>query len=91
MTPVVCAGAHATKAASNMNLYITISLHEFAHHHLAIMLPHRRAGKLQKNRAYKRFWRSFVTLERLNPMTGIDAFNELRWITIDTLPGHYPI
>jgi hypothetical protein len=22
---------------------------------------------------------------------GIDAFTELRWITIETRPGHYPI
>jgi benzaldehyde dehydrogenase (NAD) len=28
---------------------------------------------------------------RFGGKAGIDAFTELRWITIDTLPGHYPI
>jgi acyl-CoA reductase-like NAD-dependent aldehyde dehydrogenase len=28
---------------------------------------------------------------RFGGMAGIDAFTELRWITIETLPGHYPI
>lgn len=28
---------------------------------------------------------------RFGGRAGIDAFTELRWITVDTLPGHYPI
>ncbi|RYD47030.1 MAG: aldehyde dehydrogenase family protein, partial [Sphingomonadales bacterium] len=28
---------------------------------------------------------------RFGGKAGIDAFTELRWITIETLPGHYPI
>ena len=28
---------------------------------------------------------------RFGGKAGIDAFTELRWITLETLPGHYPI
>ncbi len=28
---------------------------------------------------------------RFGGRAGIDAFTELRWITIETQPGHYPI
>jgi acyl-CoA reductase-like NAD-dependent aldehyde dehydrogenase len=28
---------------------------------------------------------------RFGGKAGIDAFTELRWVTIETLPGHYPI
>ncbi len=28
---------------------------------------------------------------RFGGKAGIDAFTELRWITIETQPGHYPI
>jgi acyl-CoA reductase-like NAD-dependent aldehyde dehydrogenase len=28
---------------------------------------------------------------RFGGRAGIDAFTELRWITVDTAPGHYPI
>jgi len=28
---------------------------------------------------------------RFGGKAGIDSFTELRWVTVDTLPGHYPI
>ena len=28
---------------------------------------------------------------RFGGKAGIDSFTELRWVTIETLPGHYPI
>jgi hypothetical protein len=34
--------------------------------------------------------RSAATFGRRNPVSGADAFTEMRWFTLQTAPRHYP-